>query len=294
MKRIYLTLGLIAAATTGVMAQTSKAIDLGVRLLNPMDNQTFNNFVAGTDTMKYQIEISNNGTDAITTTDTLTIIMDLTAMGIAPTGSNTKNLLSLGTPALSIAPGAKDTLYWNVGQGQVFNFTSGAKTVAYPADSKVCTYALIYGYDVDFGYFNDPGFDGAALNAATTADQLYAAFTGNNRDNVDNVKFGSGAADKCSGGVGIIEFGGDSKVALNVYPNPVMDNLNFDFNLDKAANAVVRITDIAGRTVKTQDLGKVKAGDHKFSINVSNLNSGLYMVEVSAEGKRFVSKFNRK
>ncbi|WP_118974491.1 T9SS type A sorting domain-containing protein [Taibaiella koreensis] len=292
MKRIYMTLGLIAAAATGAMAQ-NKAIDLGIRLLNPVDNQTFNNFVVGTDTMKYQLEISNNGTDAVAPTDTLTVILDLAAMGIAPTGSNTKSLLSIGTPPLTIAAGGKDTLYFNVGQGRVFQFTSGNKTVKYPSDSKVCTYATIFGYDQDLGFFNDPGFDGAAYNAATTADQLYAAFSGNNLDNVDNIKFGSGANDLC-GGVGIIEFGGGAKEALKVYPNPVMDNLNFDFNLDNAANAVVRITDIAGRTVKTQDLGKVRAGEHKFSINVSNLNTGMYMVEVSADGKRFVSKFNRK
>jgi len=297
MKRIYMAIALVGALTTGANAQKA----LKIEFVKPTANQTFTNTP---DSVYYQFKITNNGPDAVNAAqgDTLSVMVDIQYFGCVL--QNIK-WLKIDIPA-NIPAGQSGTYRLTTELGGQFWSDATAPKVSVTPDSKWCPKVAVFGLSTtDEGTFffqGNPGVDVTKINDAFTnattqaqlGDLLMLGLSGDALATQNGVTFGSGAADKCGGGVGIIEFGGDSKVALNVYPNPVMDNLNFDFNLDKAANAVVRITDIAGRTVKTQDLGKVKAGDHKFSINVSNLNSGLYMVEVSAEGKRFVSKFNRK
>jgi len=82
------------------------------------------------------------------------------------------------------------------------------------------------------------------------------------------------------------------KVNLQVYPNPAASNVNFAFSLTKNAdNAAIRISDVTGRTVYTQALGKVNAGDHTYNINVSSLNAGLYFIELNTGNQHGVSKF---
>lgn len=78
---------------------------------------------------------------------------------------------------------------------------------------------------------------------------------------------------------------------LKVFPNPANNQVSFtnDFAITTIAN--VRITDIAGRVVKTMDLGKQNAGAKTFNIDIADLNNGMYYLEVITENKRSINKF---
>lgn len=80
-----------------------------------------------------------------------------------------------------------------------------------------------------------------------------------------------------------------NKQTLSVYPNPVLDKVNFKFNLSNG-NATARILDIAGRSVMVKDFGKQNAGEKELSIDVSSLNAGMYYVELVNGENRAISK----
>jgi hypothetical protein len=60
------------------------------------------------------------------------------------------------------------------------------------------------------------------------------------------------------------------------YPNPANGYTNVKFALNKATNATLTITDMAGRTLRSMDLKTVKAGENLVEINTSDLAAGNY------------------
>jgi len=78
-------------------------------------------------------------------------------------------------------------------------------------------------------------------------------------------------------------------LSFSVYPNPVTDGI---INLSPATEAVLgplslRLLDMQGRAVWQQ---KAEGLDNAFSIDVSGLNSGVYILEVAGEAGRWVEK----
>lgn len=74
---------------------------------------------------------------------------------------------------------------------------------------------------------------------------------------------------------------------LSIYPNPVSENLNI-VNLDNLTNASVRIFDILGKTV---DHSKTLDNNN---IDVSGLNSGVYILSISSDQGTKQLKFQKK
>lgn len=93
--------------------------------------------------------------------------------------------------------------------------------------------------------------------------------------------------------VGISELFKTNNQSLDVYPNPVNNGtIHFKYDFASATTqAVARVTDISGRVVLTKDFGKV-SGAQTFSLNVSALNTGLYMIELTTDNGKAVSKFS--
>ena len=82
------------------------------------------------------------------------------------------------------------------------------------------------------------------------------------------------------GSVGVNE---NKAVDVQVYPNPVVDQLNFTL----AAQADVQVIDLSGKTLMQQ-----KAASGNSSINVSDLNQGMYIIYFNfADGTQAVSRF---
>ncbi|MEO1263751.1 MAG: MopE-related protein, partial [Bacteroidota bacterium] len=73
---------------------------------------------------------------------------------------------------------------------------------------------------------------------------------------------------------------------MSVYPNPVTTELTVEVASAERAG-ILRITDIMGRTVIQQQLA---IDQYRIQLNVSHLNSGVYMVTVQKDGDEMMTK----
>lgn len=75
----------------------------------------------------------------------------------------------------------------------------------------------------------------------------------------------------------------DDKLLSNVqvFPNPVTDQINIKYVLSRNANVNIKIMDVLGNEVVTLFSQRVDLGERKFTYSLSNkLNSGFYFVRV--------------
>jgi len=75
-----------------------------------------------------------------------------------------------------------------------------------------------------------------------------------------------------------VYFGDDAVVTL--YPNPAHDLLNVEVNAVKSTQAILRLTDATGRTVKTLQM-QLSEGINTVQVDLSDLAAGLYMVDLN-------------
>jgi hypothetical protein len=76
---------------------------------------------------------------------------------------------------------------------------------------------------------------------------------------------------------------------FNIYPNPAADHINVSFELKAEERVSVEILDITGRIVKLADLGMCNTGVYNQMINVKELNSGMYLLNIRS-GEGVISK----
>lgn len=114
--------------------------------------------------------------------------------------------------------------------------------------------------------FAPSGTDYAAVGATST----YNGPTGAWR--IDNVTFSSG----------ILSTNQNSISGLSVYPNPVKNGV-FYINTNANAERTVTVFDVLGKQV-------LNTKTSESAINVSSLNAGVYMVQITEEGKTATKK----
>ncbi len=83
----------------------------------------------------------------------------------------------------------------------------------------------------------------------------------------------------------------DAKIDLSVYPNPVVDNANFKFNLSVADNVNINVYDLKGNLVKSLNLGRKTAGEQLYNFDASNLTKGTYLIQLVSGNQKVTSKF---
>ncbi|MBQ9639238.1 MAG: T9SS type A sorting domain-containing protein [Bacteroidales bacterium] len=81
---------------------------------------------------------------------------------------------------------------------------------------------------------------------------------------------------------------GDNHIAI--YPNPASERATLDITVATPGNATMRIYDITGRVVRTEQLGRLAEGTHTYNIDVQNLNSGMYLVNIHVGKNTATSK----
>jgi len=85
----------------------------------------------------------------------------------------------------------------------------------------------------------------------------------------------------------------DSKVLSNVkvFPNPVSDQINLAFNLNKDSKVTIKVMDALGNDVMTLLSQQLAAGDqnHGFPLT-SKLNTGYYFIRVMAGTETIVKR----
>lgn len=78
---------------------------------------------------------------------------------------------------------------------------------------------------------------------------------------------------------------------FNYYPNPVREDLNIDFTLEKTTNVSIDIVGLNGLIFKQAIAGKYLArGRHCFQIPMTNLMPGVYIVKVIMDNHAFARK----
>ena len=78
--------------------------------------------------------------------------------------------------------------------------------------------------------------------------------------------------------------------SLSLYPNPTNDNLNVAFQLKNADNISIDIYNLVGQLVSSKDFGTISSGYTLKTLDVSNLSSGFYMVNINTSDARIVRK----
>ena len=76
--------------------------------------------------------------------------------------------------------------------------------------------------------------------------------------------------------------------SLNVYPNPAVDQLNVQLDLNSNVALIVELSDITGRTVFTKQ--NTANGVQNIQIPVQQLAAGMYNLEVTIDGQRLSRK----
>lgn len=83
------------------------------------------------------------------------------------------------------------------------------------------------------------------------------------------------------------------EIALELYPNPSnLPYTNLRFGLNSSANANVLIMDISGKVVYQENLGTLSEGEQRFRLNTSNLENGLYFMNLQLDDKRISKKLS--
>jgi hypothetical protein len=83
---------------------------------------------------------------------------------------------------------------------------------------------------------------------------------------------------------------GENATSLLVYPNPAQDQLNIQVQLEIRGDVTMHVIDAAGRKVKSIH-GDGTFGPNSYHMNVSELENGMYHLQMIHLGKSYSSKF---
>ena len=80
-------------------------------------------------------------------------------------------------------------------------------------------------------------------------------------------------------------------VVTNAYPVPATDNVNVELYAVASENVAVTISDISGKVVKSLGNQSLVAGGNLITASVSDLNNGLYFLNVVSNGSKTTYRF---
>ena len=86
----------------------------------------------------------------------------------------------------------------------------------------------------------------------------------------------------------------DDKTISNVkvFPNPIDDDLNLAYRVNKDTNLTIKIMDVLGNEIATLLSQRVGAGEQVETFNISQLSSGFYFVRLIAGGESIVKRIS--
>lgn len=91
----------------------------------------------------------------------------------------------------------------------------------------------------------------------------------------------------------MVKTGAAQQITASIYPNPFVEKLEVSLVLAKTSPVTVKLMDMNGRTVKTQ-VFTAQPGNNKWTLTgLSELNKGLFVVEVSAGKEKWMQKVLR-
>jgi len=83
----------------------------------------------------------------------------------------------------------------------------------------------------------------------------------------------------------------ESRVGLNIYPNPSSGHVNIDFSMGEKHSIAVTVTDVLGRTIESISAKQYNAGDVKLNIaEKAAYQPGVYIVNIHVDGELVTRK----
>lgn len=84
----------------------------------------------------------------------------------------------------------------------------------------------------------------------------------------------------------------DQVVVSNIYPNPTSDNATILYELKNTAEVAIRLTDITGKVVLSENMGIQNKGMQQYTISASQLglNNGVYFYSLIINSKTVTGK----
>lgn len=79
---------------------------------------------------------------------------------------------------------------------------------------------------------------------------------------------------------------------LHIFPNPIDNLLNVEFNLINDSEVNLKIVDLTGKTVYSDNLGFNKTGRQSYQVDVSRISSGMYILNINVGDFIQVEKIN--
>jgi len=80
--------------------------------------------------------------------------------------------------------------------------------------------------------------------------------------------------------------------SLVVFPNPASQNMNIELSIEESANVSVKMIDMLGRTILTEQIGNNVKGAISHTLNVNNINSGAYLLFFQIDERQVVQRVN--
>ena len=66
----------------------------------------------------------------------------------------------------------------------------------------------------------------------------------------------------------------------NIYPNPVVDFVNVNFELTKPSSVKIRIYNMNGQVIRMIDAGKQSEGENTVQLQLNSLDQGAYLMHI--------------
>lgn len=66
---------------------------------------------------------------------------------------------------------------------------------------------------------------------------------------------------------------------MKLYPNPASNSVNVTFSSEESGEALVTVMNIMGQTVMSE-VAAINEGYNKLNLGISNLKSGVYMINI--------------
>lgn len=74
------------------------------------------------------------------------------------------------------------------------------------------------------------------------------------------------------------------------YPNPFNNSTTINYSITKPGDVSLKITDITGREVFSQEYGKINQGEHTIQLNATMLRPGIYFYSITSSGFTITKK----
>nr|MBP9795337.1 T9SS type A sorting domain-containing protein [Chitinophagales bacterium] len=78
---------------------------------------------------------------------------------------------------------------------------------------------------------------------------------------------------------------------FSIYPNPAQSEFLINFDLATSEEINIAVVDLLGREINTVTNSNLSAGNHSYTVDVTNFANGIYFVKMESNGVNQTVKF---